>query len=150
MPSVYYSEAVDEALCFGWIDSTPNKRDSISYYQYFAKRNPKSNWSLVNKMKVENLLAAGLMHNRGLEMVELAKKNGSWWALDEVVQLKEPEDLLFAFSENALALTHWKQFPPSARRGILEWILNAKQAATRKKRIVKTVELAEQNKRALF
>jgi uncharacterized protein YdeI (YjbR/CyaY-like superfamily) len=59
-PSVYYPEAVDEALCFGWIDSTPNKRDDVSYYQFFAKRNPKSNWSKVNKEKVDQLIAQGL------------------------------------------------------------------------------------------
>src|SRR5690606_15755684 len=79
--SVYYPEAVDEALCFGWVDSTPNKRDDASYYQFFAKRNPKSNWSKVNKEKVARLTEARLMHESGLAMVELAKTNGTWNAL---------------------------------------------------------------------
>ncbi|MBB3056846.1 YdeI/OmpD-associated family protein [Mucilaginibacter gotjawali] len=84
VPSVYYNEAVEEALCFGWIDSKPNKRNEKSYYQFFAKRNPKSNWSKINKQKVEHLLALGLMASAGLEMIELAKTTGTWNALDQV------------------------------------------------------------------
>lgn len=88
VPSVYYPEAVDEALCFGWIDSKPNKRDEQSYFQFFSRRNPKSNWSRINKEKVARLTAEGKMAPAGLKMVELAKKTGPgrpwktwtiWW-----------------------------------------------------------------------
>ena len=147
-PSVYYPEAVDEALCFGWIDSKPNKRDEESYYQYFSKRNPKSNWSGVNKAKVERLLAENLMHPSGLEMMEEAKRLGTWTALDEITQGIEPSDLRRALDETDLARAYWDAFPFSTRRGILEWIFNAKTPATRLKRIEETVGLAAQNIRA--
>lgn len=148
VPSVYYPEAVDEALCFGWIDSKPNKRDSQSYYQFFSKRNPKSNWSKVNKNKVAALIQAGKMATAGLQMVELAKKNGTWSALDAVDALELPPELEELLAKHPLAQLHFNAFPPSSKRGILEWIQNAKKAETRQKRIEETVALAEQNKRA--
>lgn len=147
-PSVYYPEAVDEALCFGWIDSKPNKRDEESYYQFFAKRNPKSNWSKVNKEKIARLVEKGLMQSAGLEMIEIAKENGTWTALDEVENLIIPDDLQELFSDNKTAFKNWERFPPSSKRGILEWILNAKKPETRLKRIEETVSFAEKNIRA--
>lgn len=147
-PSVYYPEAVDEALCFGWIDSKPNKRDSNSYYQFFAKRNPKSNWSKVNKEKVAKLTEQGLMERAGLEMIEIAHQNGTWTALDEVENITVPEDLQELFSKNKTAFDNWERFSRSSKRGILEWILNAKKAETRQKRIAETVSLAEKNIKA--
>ncbi len=147
-PSVYYPEAVDEALCFGWIDSKPNKRDEHSYYQFFAVRNPKSNWSRLNKQKVESLIKQGLMQKAGFNMIEVAKKNGTWTALDEVENLVVPDDLRELFNKNKTAFANWDAFPPSSKRGILEWILNAKRPETRKKRIEETVNLAEKNVRA--
>ena len=147
-PSVYYPEAVDEALCFGWIDSKPNKRDDQSYYQFFSKRNPKSNWSKVNKEKVAKLMSQGLMQAEGLRMIEIAKQNGTWTALEEVDKLSIPDDLMALFSKNKTAFAHWEQFAPSSKKGILEWILNAKQATTRQKRIEETVALAEKNIKA--
>ncbi len=93
IPSVYYPEAVDEALCFGWIDSKANKRDENSYYQFFARRNPESNWSKVNKEKVATLIEQGLMSPAGLKMVEIAQQKGTWTALDEVELLTIPADL---------------------------------------------------------
>jgi uncharacterized protein YdeI (YjbR/CyaY-like superfamily) len=148
VPSVYYPEAVDEALCFGWIDSKPNRRDEQSFYQYFSVRNPKSNWSRVNKEKIERLLASGLMAPAGLEMIELAKKTGTWTALDEVENLVIPVDLAEAFARYPGSRKNFEAFPPSTRRGILEWIFNAKRPATRAKRIEETASLAEQNIRA--
>ena len=146
--SVYYPEAVDEALCFGWIDSKPNKRDAESFYQYFSKRNPKSNWSKVNKEKVKRLLAEGLITKSGLEAIEIAKQNGTWNALDEVEEIIIPDDLQKAFSKKKSALTNFEKFPRSSKRGILEWILNAKRPETRQKRIQETVDLAEKNIKA--
>ncbi len=147
-PSVYYQEAVEEALCFGWIDSKPNRRNDKSYYQFFAKRNPKSNWSKVNKQKVSYLLEAGLMTAAGLQIIEIAKQNGTWTALDEVDNRIIPDDLQMALNENEEALKNFMAFPPSSHKIILEWINNAKQPSTRNKRIEETVRLAAQNVKA--
>jgi uncharacterized protein YdeI (YjbR/CyaY-like superfamily) len=148
VPSVYYSEAVDEAICFGWIDSKINKRDAESYYQYFAKRNPKSNWSKVNKAKVERLLSENKMAPAGLAMIELAKKIGTWTALDKVEELELPAELEAALNKNKKAKDYFDAFPRSVKRGILEWIMNAKREETKLKRINETVELAAKNVRA--
>ncbi len=148
VPSIYYDQAVDEALCFGWIDSKPNKRDEQSFYQFFAKRNPKSKWSGVNKKKVAKLIGEGLMTDSGLEMIEIAKKSGTWTALDEVENLVIPDDMQQQLDANPTAKAFFDLFPPSTKRGILEWITNAKQAETRAKRISETVTLAEKNERA--
>lgn len=148
MPSVNYDEAVDEALCFGWIDSKPNKRDEESFYQFFAKRNPKSNWSAVNKKKVEKLIEQGLMTEAGIQMIELAKASGTWTALDDVENLIVPIDMQAVFDANPTAKVNWEQFPRSVKRGILEWIYAAKRPETRQKRIEETVTKAAQNIRA--
>jgi uncharacterized protein YdeI (YjbR/CyaY-like superfamily) len=147
-PSIYYPESVEEALCFGWIDSKPNMRDDSSYYQFFSKRNPKSNWSKVNKEKVEKLIAQGLMQSAGFNMIEIAKQNGRWAALDEVENISIPDDLQELFSKNKTAFDNWDKFPRSSKRGILEWIMNAKKADTRQKRIEETLALAEKNVKA--
>ncbi len=147
-PSVYYDEAVDEALCFGWIDSKPNKRDDESYYQFFSRRNPKSNWSRVNKNKVTKLIAENRMAPAGLKMVETAQQSGTWTALDEVENLMVPTDLQAAFDQDEAALNYWNDFPPSSQRGILEWIFSAKKPETRQKRIDETVSMAAQGLRA--
>ena len=147
-PSVYYDEAVDQALCYGWIDSKPNKRDQESFYQFFSKRNPKSNWSRVNKEKVERLIANGEMAAPGLEMVALAKKTGTWDALNDVENGIIPPDLQAALGQYPKAATHFEHFPRSVKRGILEWIFNAKKPETRAKRIAETARLANDNVRA--
>lgn len=147
-PSIYYPEAVDEALCFGWIDSKGNKNDENSYYQSFAKRNPKSNWSRINKEKIEKLFAEGRMAEAGLKMVEIAKENGTWNALDDVENLVVPTDMQVLLDKNKTALKNWESFPRSVKRGILEWILNAKKPETRQKRIEETISMAAENKRA--
>ena len=148
VPSLTYNEAVDEALCFGWIDSKPNKRDEQSFFQFFAKRNPKSNWSKVNKEKIENLIALGKMTSAGLEAVAVAQQNGAWTALDEVENLVIPPDLQAAFDAQPLARENFDAFPRSVKRGILEWLLNAKRLETRQKRIEDIVSKALQNIRA--
>lgn len=146
--SVTYNEAVDEALCFGWIDSKPNKRDDKSYYQFFAKRNPKSNWSKINKDKITRLEKAGKIAPPGFEMIRIAKETGTWNALDQVEQLIIPQDLQAAFDQYPNAALNFTQFPKSVQRGILEWIFNAKRPQTRKKRIDQTASKAEHNERA--
>ncbi len=146
--SVYYSEAVDEALCFGWIDSKPNKRDDESYYLFFSRRKPKSVWSLVNKKKVERLQQQGLMAPAGLAAIETARQNGSWAALDAVDALTIPAEMEALLKKNKKAAVNFDAFPPSAKKGILQWIQGAKTTATTMKRITETVMLAAQNIRA--
>ncbi len=147
-PSITYDQAVDEALCFGWIDSKPNRRDQDSFYQYFAKRNPKSNWSKINKEKVARLTAANKMHAAGLAMVKNAKVIGTWDALNEVENLVVPRDLAEELASYDWATAHFEAFPRSVKRGILEWIFNAKRSDTREKRIAETARLAQDNVRA--
>jgi len=147
-PSITYPEAVDEALCWGWIDSKPNKRDDKSFFQYFAARNPKSNWSKVNKEKIERLLSQNRMQPAGLAMVEQAKVSGTWDALNDVEAGIIPDDLQAAFAKYPGSEEHFLAFPRSVRRGILEWIFNAKRPATRAKRMEETASLAADNKRA--
>jgi uncharacterized protein YdeI (YjbR/CyaY-like superfamily) len=147
-PSVYYDEAVEQALCFGWVDSKPNTRDAESYYLYFAARNPKSNWSKANRERIEKLVKAELMMPSGFKLIEEAKKNGSWLALEKVEQGIIPEDLQKQFDQKPEALENFLAFAPSSKRIILEWILNAKRPETRLKRITETVELAAKNMKA--
>ena len=147
-PSIYYPEAVDEALCFGWIDSVPNKRDEESYYQFFARRNPKSKWSKVNRDKAARLIAAGKMEAAGFAAITTAQQNGTWTALDEVEAITVPEDLAALFHKNKTAQENFNAFSRSSKRGILEWILSARKADTRTKRIEETVRLAAQNIKA--
>ena len=147
-PSVTYDEAVDEALCFGWVDSSKKKGNEEFYYQFFAKRQPRSNWSRVNKAKVEKLITAGLMTESGRAMVSLANQTGTWVALDEVENLINPPDLQEQLDANPTANGYFNAFPRSVKRGILEWLLNAKTPETRQKRIREIVTLAERNERA--
>ncbi len=146
--SIYYEEAVEEALCFGWVDSKENKRDAESYYLLFAKRNPKSKWSKINKSRIAKLLEQGQMHKAGIEVVAAAKQNGAWTALDDIDDLVIPEDLKGALDSYSGSFEHFDAFPPSAKKSILEWIQSAKQPETRKKRIDETARLAQKGVRA--
>ena len=148
LDTVDVNEAIDEAICWGWIDSKVNKRDDKSYKQYYAPRNPKSNWSRVNKEKVERLLKAGRIQEAGHAMIALAKETGTWDALNDVENLVIPADLQNAFDRYPNSLTNWEKFPRSVKRAILEWILNAKRAETRAKRIEETASKAAENIRA--
>lgn len=148
--SVYYSEAVDQALCFGWIDSVPNKRDGDSYYVLFSKRNPKSNWSQVNKNKVAKLEKLGLIHESGRKMIDLAKQTGTWNALDKVDALEEPDELMNLLNSSPMALANWSAFSKSYRRGILEWLMSAKREETKSKRLTEILRLSEENNKYFF
>jgi uncharacterized protein YdeI (YjbR/CyaY-like superfamily) len=147
-PSPDMPEAVEEALCFGWIDSRANKRDEESRYQFFSKRKPKGNWSGINKARVKKLISAGLMHETGMEAIRIAKKNGSWTRLDDIERVVIPPDLQMALNKNKTALKHFEAFPPSSKKIILLWIAGAKTEATRSKRIAEAVAMAGENKRA--
>lgn len=145
---VSYDDAVDEAICFGWIDSKPNKLDDQRSIQFFAPRNPKSNWSKINKERVARLLNENRIHPAGLSIIAEAKKNGAWNALNEVEELKIPDDLQKALNKNKKAKEYFRAFPPSSKKNILEWIYNAKQPETRARRILETVTLAADDIRA--
>lgn len=147
-PSVYYDEAVEEALCFGWVDSKPNKRDAESYYLFMAQRKPGSNWSKLNRQRAEKMIGEGLMTQSGMALITLAKQSGTWEALEDVQNFVVPPDLEEAFLANGVAAKNFRAFPPSSKRIILEWILNAKKAETRQKRIEETVRLAAENIKA--
>ncbi len=147
---VSYDDAVEEALCFGWIDSVVKKLDDDSYQQFYSPRKKTSNWSKLNKERVEKLVEQGLMREAGFKMIEIAKARGKWDALNEVEQLLVPDDLQALFDENPDAARHWDAFSRSSRRGILEWILNAKRPETRQQRITKTADMAARNLRAQF
>jgi uncharacterized protein YdeI (YjbR/CyaY-like superfamily) len=147
-PSIKYDEAVEESLCFGWIDAKPNTRDDESYYLLFARCNPTSNWSRANRERAKRMIRQGLMTEAGMEMIALAKKNGTWTALEDIQKSVVPSDLKEEFAASPAAEKNFSAFPPSSKRIILEWILNAKQPQTRKKRIEETVQLEENNIRA--
>lgn len=145
-PYVSYDDIVDEALCYGWIDSLPRVLDDDRTMLLIAPRKPKSAWSAVNKKRVARLMAEGRMAAPGLAAIETAKANGAWEKLDGVET--PPADLVAAFKRYPGSAKNFAAFPPSVRRGILEWIVQAKKPDTRAKRIEETAALAGQNKRA--
>ncbi len=145
--SINIDDAIDEALCFGWVDSRVNGKDALSYYVLFSPRNPKSNWSRVNKNKMDRLAAEGRLQDAGIKMIKLAKKTGTWDALNNVEDLLIPPDMLAVFKKYPKALDYWNAFPRGVKRGVLEWIFTAKKEETRARRIEKAVSLAAQNKR---
>src|SRR5918998_3783153 len=147
-PRVTYEEAVEEALCFGWVDSRAGTLDDERHSQWFAPRKQGSNWARSNKIRVERLERDGLMTDAGRAAIEAARADGSWSRLDDVENLIVPEDLGAAFDEHPGAREHWDAFPRSARRAILEWIVNAKRDETRRKRLRETAEAAARGERA--
>lgn len=147
-PRVPYDDLVEEALAFGWVDSLPRKLDEERTMLLMSPRKPGSNWSAVNKARIETMTEAGLMHPAGLAKIEQAKADGSWSALDAVDRLDVPADLAAAFAERSGSAEAFAAFPPSTRRGILEWIGNAKRPETRAARIAETAEKAARGERA--
>jgi uncharacterized protein YdeI (YjbR/CyaY-like superfamily) len=145
---VRYDDIVEEALCFGWVDSVVRKLDEDRKMLWLAPRKPGSGWSRLNKERVERLIAAGLMTPPGLEKIEAAKRDGSWHALDAIEALEIPSDLEAALASYPSARGNFDAFPRSVKRGILEWIANAKRPQTRAKRVEETARLAEDNVRA--
>lgn len=141
-------DIVEEALCFGWIDSLPRKLDEDRTMLWLAPRQPGSGWSKLNKERVERMIAAGLMTPAGLEKIEAARQDGSWNALDAIEALEIPPDLGAALDAYPAAREYFEAFPRSAKRGILEWIANAKRPDTRARRIAETARLAQENQRA--
>ncbi|WP_414577727.1 YdeI/OmpD-associated family protein [Anabaena sp. CCY 9402-a] len=145
-PSIKYSEAVKEALCFGWIDSKVKSLDADRYLQIFTPRKPKSVWSKLNKQYIAELIEQSLMTEAGLAKITAAKQDGSWTSLDAIEALIIPDDLQQALAANADANQYFTAFSNSTKKNILSWIANAKRPETRMKRIEQTINSATQNK----
>ena len=140
-PTLTWSEAVDEALCFGWIDSIRKPMDQEKFMQFFGKRKPISTWSKVNKEKVQNLIAEGRMTTAGLACIDIAKQNGSWTILDTVEALIIPNDLSKAFKTQKGSKDFFMSLPKSIKKRILQWLVLAKREETRLNRIHEIVDL---------
>lgn len=147
IPTLTWSEAVDEALCFGWIDSLAKSIDDHTYRQFFSRRKPTSVWSKINKEKVKQLMDNGLMTPAGLTAIDIAKQNDSWTILDDVDALVIPPDLAAAFQENPNAERYFLDLSKSDKRVILQRLVMAKRPQTRQNRIRELVELAAQGLR---
>lgn len=145
--SITWSESVDQALCFGWIDSKKIKIDDEQSHQFFSRRKPQSTWSRINKEKIDRLTEAGLMTEAGLKSVALAKQNGSWNILDEVEELSIPKDLALALKRHKGANEYFQTLSKSNKKILLSWIVLAKRPETRAKRIQEIAESAAQQRR---
>ncbi len=143
-----YGDAVEEALCYGWIDSTVRTLDDARYVQLMAPRKPKSTWSRSNKVRVERLMAQGLMAAPGLACIERARANGAWESLDAVEALVVPSDLTRALRALPAAAKNFAAFSPSARKGYLHWISQAKRPETRADRVAHVAQLAASNQKS--
>ena len=149
-PRVTYDESVEEALCFGWVDSLPRKLDDERSMLLFTSRKKGSPWSALNKRRIAKLTKAKLITPAGAAAIDRAKADGSWTIYDDAERLLVPDDLAAALKQNATAHAHFAAFPPSAKKGILWWLKSAKRDTTRAARIATIVDKAAQNKRANF
>ena len=147
-PRVPYDDAVEEALCFGWIDSTVNLLDDDRGLQLMTPRKPRSGWTRLNRRRVAEMEAQGRMTDAGRRAVEVAKANGWWTIYDPVEDLLEPDDLAGALDDSPAARTAWDGFPPSARKQMLWSVISAGRPETRSARIAKIVAEAAQGRRA--
>lgn len=146
-PSLDYGAAVEEALCFGWIDSRGGAVDDQRSKLYFAPRNPRSAWARSNKERVERLIASGRMTPAGLAAIERARANGSWTVLDSVERLEVPDDLAAALAASPPAREHWESYPPSVRRMALTSLATARRPETRTRRLDEIVARARRGER---
>ena len=140
-----WSDSVDVALCYGWIDSTKRAIDDEKFKQYFTKRKANSNWSKINKDKVTTLIDQGLMKEAGYKSIEVAKENGSWTLLDAIEELIVPDDLKDALANKEGAAAYFESLSKSAKKILLYWVISAKRTETRQKRILEVAENASNN-----
>ncbi|MGP1273385.1 MAG: YdeI/OmpD-associated family protein [Phycisphaerales bacterium] len=143
---VPYGDIVEEALCFGWIDSLPRALDDARTMLLVSPRKAGSPWSALNKRRVRSLARAGLIQPAGQAKIDAAKRDGSWTVYDEIERLTVPEDLAEALDATPGARAGYESFAPSARKGLLWWIKSAKRSATRAERIARTTEAAAQGR----
>ena len=142
-----YDDIVEEALCFGWIDSVARSVDATRSSVYFSPRKPKSTWSAVNKKRMPRLMEQGLMHPAGQAKIDAAKKDGSWTTLDAIEKLVVPPDLAAAFKKSPKAKANFEGFPRGARKQILYWVTSAKREETRADRVQRAVAAVLENER---
>lgn len=135
------SDVVEEALCFGWIDSVPNKIDEFKFKLLLSPRRARSVWSALNKRRVKKLIAEGLMTESGLQKIRLAKKTGTWNQLRSSDRLEVPRPLDLALKRNKKAAAFFRSLPPSYKRSLLEWINSAKTKETQQRRVAETLRL---------
>ncbi len=147
-PAVGYEESVCEALCFGWVDSVGRRLDDERSTLYFSPRKPRSGWARTNKARVEQLRAEGLMTEAGERAIDEAVANGAWTLLDDVENGVEPDDLRAALDAEPDARRRWDAFPPSARKAMLEWLVQARTTPTRDRRLAAVVAQAALGVRA--
>jgi uncharacterized protein YdeI (YjbR/CyaY-like superfamily) len=140
---VSYTDAVEEALCYGWIDSRTNKLDGAHYLLLISPRRKGSIWSKQNKERIVRLEALGLMTAPGLAKITAAIEDGSWNALDEVEALHLPPALAEAFAANPNAQVHWDASSESLRKQWLYWLASARLKETIRHRVEQLVALAE-------
>lgn len=145
--SITWREAVDVALCFGWIDSKKISAGEGTSHQFFSKRKAKSTWSKINKEIIEQLIEKGLMKEEGFKSIEIAKQNGSWNILDEVEELIVPDDLEKEFKSRPVASEYFEGLSKSIKKQILYWLMSAKRPETRLKRLTEIVDLADQRQK---
>jgi uncharacterized protein YdeI (YjbR/CyaY-like superfamily) len=145
---VPYDIIVEEALCFGWIDSKPRLLDADRSMLWLAPRKARSGWSAANKVRIARAIKEGRMTPAGQAKIDVAKRDGSWTALDSASAIEIPPDLAAAFRNYKGSAANFAAFPPSTRRAILEWIGSAKRDETRAARVENTASLAARNERA--
>ncbi len=148
-PRCPYPDAVEEAICFGWIDSTTYTLDEERGLQLFTPRKPRSSWTRLNRQRVDEMEAAGLMTEAGRRSVGVAKENGFWTIYDPVEDLIEPDVLTEALDMNSKARATWDEFPPSAKKQMLWWVVSAARPETRDRRVAEIVAKAQKGERAL-
>ena len=147
-PRCPYPEVVEEAICFGWIDSTAALLDADRSLQLITPRKAKSPWSRLNRQRAADMDERGLMTSAGRAAIGVAKANGWWNISDQVEDLEEPADLAAALDRRRPARAIWDRFPPSARKLMLWWIVSAARPETRASRVAAVVDEAVHGRRA--
>lgn len=147
-PGVSYPEAVEEALCFGWIDGILKRIDDESHVIRFSPRKSKSRWADSNKRRVAAMIEAGKMTQAGMALVEAAQQSGAWDEADTLDRPPSmPEDLAAALARNQRAAHNFDGFAAGYRRDYLRWVLAAKRPETRQRRIREVVKRAARNQK---
>ena len=147
--SIEYNESVEEALCFGWVDSIIKKIDEEKYARKFTPRKANSKWSESNIKRVEKMITAGLMTKHGMALVEAAKLSGSW---DNPVRPPElsfelPPEFVAALAKNKKAGENFEKLAKTYQKQYIGWIITAKRTGTREKRIRESIELLERGEK---
>jgi uncharacterized protein YdeI (YjbR/CyaY-like superfamily) len=147
-PTLDYEAAVEEALCFGWIDSIIKKLDDQRYVRKMTPRKPESNWSALNRQRAEKIMRQGLITPSGLARINEAKASGHWESSGQVqISLDIPVELEQALAKQPKAKLFFDQLAPSYRKQFIGWIAVAKQQATRERRVKESMALLEQGKK---